>query len=79
MLAPESCCYVIGNPFFVGHSYLDETQKQDRLDICGRRSGFLDYVACWYFKAAEYMADHPIRCTLVFTNNICQGLQADML
>ena len=79
VLPASECSYVIGNPPFVGYSYLDEAQKQDRLDICGKGSGFLDYVACWYFKASDYMADYPVRCALVSTNSICQGLQVDML
>ena len=71
----ERCSYIIGNPPFIGYSYLNDEQKADRLDICGAGSGFLDYVACWYFKAADYMADHPARAALVSTNSICQGQQ----
>ena len=79
VLPAQECSYVIGNPPFVGYSYLDDEQKKDRLDICGKGSGFLDYVACWYFKASKYMAGHSVRSALVSTNSICQGLQVDML
>ena len=79
VLPAEECSYIIGNPPFVGYSYLNEDQKDDRLNICGKGSGFLDYVACWYFKAANYMAGYPVRAALVSTNSICQGLQVDLL
>ena len=79
VLPAERCSFVLGNPPFVGYSYLDEAQKEDRLNICGQGSGFLDYVACWYFKASSYIADYPVRCALVSTNSICQGLQVDLL
>ena len=45
-----------------------------------RNAGLLDYVACWYRKAADYMAGHPaIRAAFVSTNSITQGEQAGVL
>lgn len=35
--------------------------------------GNLDYVSCWYKKAADYMGNYNIRAALVSTNSITQG------
>ena len=66
----------MGNPPFVGNARLTDEQKQDRLLIFGNEMcGDLDYVACWYKKAADYIKDTPIFCAFVSTNSICQGQQ----
>jgi hypothetical protein len=44
-----------------------------------KNCGELDYVTCWYRKAAEYMQDAEIECAFVSTNSICQGLQVPIL
>ena len=71
--------YIIGNPPFVGARLMSESQKQDVIDIFGakwKNGGNLDYVCCWYKKAAELMKDAPqARAALVSTNSICQGEQ----
>ena len=71
--------YIIGNPPFVGARLMSENQKQDVIDIFGakwKNVGNLDYVCCWYKKAAELMKDAPqARAALVSTNSICQGEQ----
>ena len=38
-------------------------------------AGKIDYVAGWYFKAAEMMQNTSIRTAFVSTNSICQGEQ----
>ena len=71
--------YIIGNPPFVGARLMNESQKQDVLDIFGskwKNVGNLDYVCCWYKKAANMMRYNPMcRTALVSTNSICQGEQ----
>ena len=71
--------YIMGNPPFVGARMMSSEQKQDVLDIFGEKwknVGNLDYVCCWYKKAAELMKDKPqARAALVSTNSICQGEQ----
>ena len=43
-------------------------------------AGVLDFVAAWYRKAAEYMADNPaIKAAFVSTNSITQGEQVGVL
>ena len=75
----EKLDFIIGNPPFVGARLMSEIQKQDVLDIFGakwKNVGNLDYVCCWYKKAAEIMKSAPrARAALVSTNSICQGEQ----
>lgn len=75
VIPKEKCAYIIGNPPFVGNSRLSEEQKQDRQKIFSNNGGDLDYVACWYKKAADFIKDENIRCAFVSTNSICQGQQ----
>jgi hypothetical protein len=39
----------------------------------------LDYVACWYKKASEFIRGTSIKVALVSTNSICQGEQVSIL
>ena len=74
--------YIIGNPPFVGYSLQSKEQKEDLLSVYVDESGKpykatgkIDYVAGWYFKAAEMMQGTAIRAALVSTNSITQGEQ----
>ena len=70
--------YIIGNPPFVGARIMSTTQKDDLLEIFGKKwknVGNLDYVCGWYKKAAELMKGTNIRAALVSTNSISQGEQ----
>ena len=68
--------YIIGNPPFVGARWMSKEQKEDVIRIFGKGCpgvGDLDYVACWYKKAASLMRGTKIRAALVSTNSITQG------
>lgn len=70
--------YIIGNPPFIGARMMTQSQKDDALEIFGKKwknVGNLDYVACWYKKATEMMKATKIRTALVSTNSISQGEQ----
>ena len=70
--------FIMGNPPFVGARLMSEEQKGDVLDIFGKNwknVGNLDYVCCWYKKAADYIKETGIRCALVSTNSVTQGEQ----
>lgn len=72
----ENLSYIMGNPPFVGARLMDENQKEDIFNIFGskwKNAGNLDYVACWYKKASDYIINTKIRVALVSTNSICQG------
>jgi len=78
----EKLSYIIGNPPFVGARLMDAAQKDDMARIFGKtwqNLGNLDYVCCWYKKAAEMMQNNHIRTALVATNSICQGGQVSDL
>ena len=71
----EKLNYIMGNPPFVGARLMGQEQKDDvNLIFKGwKNAGNLDYVACWYKKAADMMVDADIRSALVSTNSVCQG------
>ncbi len=73
-IAPE-VDFVIGNPPFVGARMKNSEQTKDIQKIFDgwKNLGNLDYVACWYKKAADFMAEKKIRAALVSTNSVCQG------
>ena len=67
--------YIMGNPPFVGARLMDAAQKSDVNLIFGgwKNAGHLDYVCCWYKKAADLMRGTEIRSALVSTNSVSQG------
>ncbi len=71
--------YIIGNPPFIGARMMEESQKQDVIQTFGanwQNVGNLDYVCCWYKKAANLMkTNRDCRAAFVSTNSICQGEQ----
>lgn len=75
------CDYIIGNPPFVGPKKLTPEQKEDRAVVFKdvKRAGMLDFVACWYAKATEYMQGTHIQTAFVSTNSIVQGTQVPVL
>jgi hypothetical protein len=82
VLSALACCYLLGNPPFVGKQYQNAVQKNNMaavtVDIPS--AGVLDFVAAWYVKAARYMAGNPaIRAAFVSTNSITQGEQVGAL
>lgn len=82
LVKPEALTVIVGNPPFVGKAFQNEAQKADLARLFAGVKGFgvLDYVAGWYRKAADYMADNPaIRTAFVSTNSITQGEQAGVL
>ena len=73
--------YIIGNPPFVGSKMQTKEQKEDLLKVFHdvKNAGNLDFVACWYKKASEYIQGTKIQCAFVSTNSITQGEQVDIL
>ena len=74
--------YIMGNPSFIGYSLQTKEQKDDILSIYVdekgkpyKTAGKIDYVAGWYFKAAQLMQNTNIRTAFVSTNSITQGEQ----
>ena len=69
--------YIIGNPPFSGARIMrkESEQKKDIADTFRdvKGAGNLDYVCCWYKKAAEYVRGKKTKAALVSTNSVCQG------
>ncbi|MEI7733370.1 MAG: DNA methyltransferase [Verrucomicrobiota bacterium] len=81
VLAPEQCTYVLGNPPFVGKHYQSDAQKADMRTVFGnfKNLGDIDYVVCWFRKAAEYIQGTKIKVGFVSTNSITQGEQVPIV
>ncbi len=75
--------YIMGNPPFIGARLMAQgsLQKKDVVDIFGNIKDVqdLDYVCCWYKKAAQLMQNTRIKAGFVSTNSICQGSQVPIL
>ena len=57
VLPRAQCSYVLGNPPFIGKKEQNAEQKADMEQVWGAVKGasVLDYVTCWYRRAAEYI------------------------
>jgi hypothetical protein len=82
IVSTEDLSYILGNPPFAGSKFLTQEQRDDIKYVFGKDtkgSSTLDYVAPWYYKAAEYIAGTEISVSFVSTNSINQGEQAPVL
>ncbi len=70
--------YIIGNPPFVGNNFMSDSQRADLAPFFPKNKT-MDYVCCWYKKAAALIAHTNTRCALVSTNSITQGEQVPLL
>jgi hypothetical protein len=73
--------YVIGNPPYLGYSRQDEVQKEDMKIVFSRINNYkkLDYIACWFYKATQYIENKNAKYAFVTTNSITQGEQVALL
>lgn len=83
--------FIIGNPPFIGKQHQNPEQKadMDRIWSGVSGSGVMDYVTCWYIRAAQYLNVHSgmnietneyrTRVAFVSTNSIAQGEQVGIL
>ncbi|UAX02108.1 class I SAM-dependent DNA methyltransferase [Proteus terrae] len=69
--------YIIGNPPFLGTLGRSDEQKLDMQSVFNgfRALGYLDYVACWFWKGAQYIQNSCAELAFVATNSLCQGEQ----
>jgi hypothetical protein len=81
ILPPAKCSFVLGNPPFVGKKARNTEQQADMNIVFGhvQGAGVLDYVCCWYLRAAQYIRDTHIKVGFVSSNSITQGEQPGML
>ncbi|WP_027245846.1 class I SAM-dependent DNA methyltransferase [Leisingera daeponensis] len=72
----EEEVYIAGNPPFLGDGSRSAEQNADMdFALKGKIDAYrrVDFVACWMFKAANYIRGKSARSALVSTNSICQG------
>jgi type I restriction-modification system DNA methylase subunit len=81
VVSKKELSYIVGNPPFYGKSLQTKEQKEDMQLVFGKvnGAGVLDYVAAWYYKAAQYIKDTQIRTGFVSTNSVTQGEQTGIL
>jgi len=77
----DELSYILGNPPFLGASVMSKEKKQETENTFDKMDnyGVLDYVTCWYKKAAQYIQGTDIEVAFVSTNSICQGEQVPVL
>ncbi|MRT52064.1 DNA methyltransferase [Raoultella sp. RIT712] len=73
--------YVIGNPPFLGTTGRSDEQRADMQSVFNgfKSLGYLDFVACWFWKGAQYIQNSRAELALVATNSLCQGEQVATL
>jgi hypothetical protein len=73
--------HILGNPPFSGAMVMGDSQREDMEAIFAdlKGAGVLDYVACWYWKAAKLIQGTRIEVAFVSTNSISQGEQVGIL
>ena len=64
--------YIIGNPPFVGFTFMTKKQKDD-VEILFPGIKNIDYVSCWFKKACDLTRLSDTECAFVATNSITQG------
>jgi hypothetical protein len=81
LLPAAECSYVLGNPPFVGKKARNVEQQTDMQIVFGgiKGAGVLDYVCCWYLRAAQYIRGTSVTVGFVSTNSITQGEQPGVL
>lgn len=74
--------YICGNPPYSGKGKKDREQLADMkmiLEPLTSKYGYVDYVGCWFIKAANYIRKTDCSAAFVSTNSICQGRQLPQL
>ena len=86
IVTPSDKLFIMGNPPFLGYSIQTKAQRDDISKIFRdedgkpyKSSGKIDYVACWYFKASEFIHNTQTRAAFVSTNSITQGEQVSAI
>ena len=72
--AKASFDYIMGNPPFLGFTWMSAEQKADMLALFPKNKN-LDFVCGWYKKASDLIQGTATRCAFVSTNSITQGEQ----
>ena len=77
----EEEVFVFGNPPYLGYVLQDKDQKEDLRIVFENKADYkkLDYISCWFYKAALFVKDSKAEVGFVSTNSITQGEQVALL
>lgn len=73
--------YILGNPPYLGSRVQEKEHKEDINFVFEKysKAKSLDYISCWFYKAAEYTSGSKAEFAFVSTNSITQGEQVAIL
>ncbi|HDH10943.1 MAG TPA: class I SAM-dependent DNA methyltransferase [Nitrospirae bacterium] len=73
--------YILGNPPYIGFQNQNEAQKKEIISVFKGFKNFkrIDYIGCWFKKAANYIEGTDSAFAFVSTNSICQGEQVCLI
>ena len=73
--------YICGNPPFIGTTNRTAEQSTEMKYVFNeyKSTGYLDFVACWFWLAAKYIENTHLSYAFVATSSICQGDQVSLL
>lgn len=73
--------YICGNPPFLGTTERSKEQAADMKHVFAsfKSIGYLDIVAAWFWKGANFIKGKKAKCAFVSTNSISQGDQTSLL
>ncbi len=73
--------YILGNPPYLGGKFQSKDQKKDMAHTFKglKKFGELDYIACWFIKSSQYIANSDSQFSFVTTSSVCQGAQVHQL
>lgn len=74
VVSKHTLTYIMGNPPFSGAMMTKEKRPEIEKSFpeC-KKPGEIDYVVCWFVKAAKFISGTKIKTAFVATNSICQG------
>lgn len=72
VVSKDDLNYIMGNPPFLGFTYMQEAQKADMQKLFPKDKN-LDLVCGWYKKTNDLIKGTKIECGYVSTNSITQG------
>jgi hypothetical protein len=78
---PNDETYILGNPPFLGTRNQKKQHKDDMIVALKNVKNYktLDYIACWFYKASNFILNSNSKYAFVTTNSISQGDQVSVL
>jgi hypothetical protein len=74
--------FICGNPPYAGKGKKKPQQIADMNSVFGPtgiKHGYIDFVGCWFYKAALYGTQTASASAFVTTNSLCQGHQVPLI